>query len=167
LFLILAAPFPNQSTALPLPEAGRFALPFLSLSHHSHCNARRLALHRGRAFLFVQEALGLDAAIGSIEIGKQTDLIAVRTDTPRMTPLLTGADGNLHHNLVHAVQGGDVDLTMIAGKIDVEKGQLLTADLHELIADANAAVPDLFRRRAEWLATHQPVNEYRKWRLGT
>ena len=28
--------------------------------------------------------------IGSIEVGKQADLIAVRTDTPRMTPLLTG-----------------------------------------------------------------------------
>ena len=104
-------------------------------------------------------ALGLDDAIGSIEIGKQADLIAVRTDTPRMTPLLTGTDGNLQHNLVHAVQGGDVDLTMVAGKIVVEDGQLLTADLHELIADANAAVPGLFRRRAEWLATHQPINE--------
>ncbi len=104
-------------------------------------------------------ALGLEAAIGSIAIGKQSDLIAVRTDTPRMTPLLTGSGGNLHHNLVHAVQGGDVDLTMVAGKIVVENGRLLTADLNELIADANAAVPDLFRRRSEWLATHQPVNE--------
>jgi 5-methylthioadenosine/S-adenosylhomocysteine deaminase len=103
-------------------------------------------------------ALGLEDAIGSIEVGKQADLIAVRTDTPRMTPLLTGSTGNLHHNLVHAVQGGDVDLTMVAGNIVVENGKLLTADLHELIADANAAVPDLFRRRAAWLATHQPVN---------
>lgn len=104
-------------------------------------------------------ALGLDSEIGSIEVGKQADLIAVRTDTPRMTPLLTGTDGNLHHNLVHAVQGGDVDMTMVAGKIVVERGKLLTADLHELIADMNRAVPDLFRRRAEWLATHQSVNE--------
>jgi 5-methylthioadenosine/S-adenosylhomocysteine deaminase len=83
----------------------------------------------------------------------------VRTDTPRMTPLLTGSDGNLHHNLVHAVQGGDVDMTMVAGKMVVEGGKLLTADLQELIADMNKAVPDLFRRRAEWLATHKSVNE--------
>ena len=104
-------------------------------------------------------ALGLDSEIGSIEVGKKADLIAVRTDTPRMTPLLTGTDGNLHHNLVHAVQGGDVDMTMINGKIVVEHGKLLTADLQELIRDMNQAVPDLFRRRAEWLATHKPVNE--------
>jgi 5-methylthioadenosine/S-adenosylhomocysteine deaminase len=104
-------------------------------------------------------ALGLDAEIGSIEVGKQADLIAVRTDTPRMTPLITGSDGNLHHNLVHAVQGGDVDMTMVAGKIVVEGGKLLTAELQELIRDMNEAVPDLFRRRAEWLATHEPINE--------
>ena len=104
-------------------------------------------------------ALGLDAEIGSIEVGKQADVIAVRTDTPHMTPLITGSDGNLHHNLVHAVQGGDVDMTMVGGNIVVEGGKLLTADLHELIRDMNEAVPDLFRRRAEWLATHKSVNE--------
>jgi 5-methylthioadenosine/S-adenosylhomocysteine deaminase len=104
-------------------------------------------------------ALGLDSELGSIEIGKQADLIAVRTDTPRMTPLLTGSDGNLHHNLVHAAQGGDVDMTMVAGKIVVEGGKLSTADLQELIVNMNKAVPDLFRRRAEWLASHKPVNE--------
>ncbi len=86
-------------------------------------------------------------------------MIAVRTNTPRMTPLLTGTDGNLHHNLVHAVQGGDVDMTMVAGKIVVDDGKLLTADLQELIHEANEAVPDLFRRRAEWLASHEVVNE--------
>ncbi len=104
-------------------------------------------------------ALGLDQETGSIEVGKKADLIAVRTNTPRMTPLLTGTDGNLHHNLVHAVQGGDVDMTMVDGKIVVEDGKLMTADLQELIREANEAVPDLFRRRAEWLATHEPVNE--------
>ena len=103
--------------------------------------------------------LGLDSEIGSIEVGKHADLIAVRTDTPRMTPLITASDGNLHHNLVHAVQGGDVDMTMVTGKIVVEGGKLLTADLQELIRDMNEAVPDLFRRRAEWLASHQSINE--------
>lgn len=104
-------------------------------------------------------ALGLDSETGSVEVGKQADLIAVRTDTPRMTPLVTGPDGNLHHNLVHAVEGGDVDMTMVAGQIVVDGGKLLTADLRSLLDDENKAVPDLFRRRAEWLAAHKPVNE--------
>jgi len=107
-------------------------------------------------------ALGLEDDIGSIEAGKQADLIAVRTDTPRLTPLLGGPGGNLAHNLVHAVRGGDVDMTMVAGKIVVENGRLLTADIRALIDDANKAVPDLFRRRAGWLAAHRPVNELGK-----
>lgn len=96
-------------------------------------------------------ALGLDRKIGSIEPGKSADLIAVRTDTPRMTPLLGGTHGNLHHNLVHAVQGGDVDMTMVAGRILVDGGELLSGDLQALIGAANAAVPALFARRQAWL----------------
>ena len=103
--------------------------------------------------------MGLGVLTGSIKVSKEADLIAVRTDTPRMTPLLGGPGGNLHHNLVHAVRGGDVDLTMVAGRIVVDGGQLLTADLHELIGRANLAVPDLFRRRAAWLSAHRVVNE--------
>lgn len=107
-------------------------------------------------------ALCLDSEIGSIEVGKQADMIAIRTDTPRMTPLIIGPDGNLHHNLVHAVQGGDVDMTMVAGRVVVDGGILLTADLRALLDDENKAVPDLFRRRDEWLAANKPVNELKK-----
>ncbi|MCP3024555.1 amidohydrolase family protein [Cupriavidus basilensis] len=103
-------------------------------------------------------SLGLDTQTGSIETGKMADLIALRTDTPRMTPLLGGAGGNLHHNLVHAVQGGDVDMTMVAGRIVVDGGQLLSGDLRETIALANEAVPELFRRRADWLRNHGSAN---------
>lgn len=104
-------------------------------------------------------ALGLDAVTGSLEVGKQADLIAVRTDTPRLTPLIPGPTGNLHHNLVHAVQGGDVDLTMVAGRVVVDGGRLLTADLRELIDEANRTAPDLLSRRDAWLASHKPINE--------
>ncbi|MEF2975888.1 amidohydrolase family protein [Subtercola sp. YIM 133946] len=99
-------------------------------------------------------ALGLDAVIGSLEPGKKADLIAVRTDTPRMTPLIgSGPYANLHHNLVHAVRGSDVDLTMVDGRLLVQDGRLLTADLADLIARARAVVPDLFARRTAYLAS--------------
>ena len=105
-------------------------------------------------------ALGLDKEVGSLEAGKAADMIAIRTDTPRMTPLLTGKYLNLHHNLVHAVQGGDVDMTMVAGKIVVAEGKLLSADLGSLIDRVNRLVPGLFARREAWLAEHgQPANE--------
>jgi len=103
-------------------------------------------------------ATGMEGEIGSLAAGKAADIVAIRTDTPRMTPLLAGEYLNIHHNIVHAVQGGDVDLTMVAGKIVVEGGVLRTADLQGLIADANAAVPGLFARRAAWLADHRAVS---------
>lgn len=111
------------------------------------------------ATIYGARAVGLGDVTGSIEVGKQADLIAVSTDTPRMTPLLGGRDGNLHHNLVHAVRGGDVDMTMVAGRIVVAGGELLTADLRQLIDRANAAVPSLFSRREAWLSAHRVVNE--------
>jgi len=99
------------------------------------------------------KALGLDHEIGSLEIGKRADVIAVRTDTPRMTPLFTdGPYFNLQHNLVHAVRGGDVALTMVDGRIVVEDGVLQTADLAEIVSEAQLAAPALFARRAAYLA---------------
>ena len=78
-----------------------------------------------------------------------------------MTPLLGGSEGNLHHNLVHAVQGGDVDMTMVAGRIVVDDGRLLSGDLADTIAQANRAVPLLFARRAEWLRRNGTVDALR------
>lgn len=101
-------------------------------------------------------ALGLEAETGSLEPGKQADLIAVRTDTPRMTPLFgDGPYFNLQHNLVHAVRGSDVDLTMVAGRVVVEEGRLLSADLRALIDHVRGLAPGLFARRAAWLAEHE------------
>ncbi|WP_157015580.1 amidohydrolase family protein [Mesorhizobium xinjiangense] len=94
-------------------------------------------------------AIGLDQEIGSIEPGKRADIIAVRTNTPRMTPLFdSGPWFNLQHNLVHAVRGSDVALTMIDGKVVVEDGDLKTADLREIIDEIHAVAPPLFERRA-------------------
>ncbi|NKX50488.1 amidohydrolase [Arthrobacter deserti] len=97
-------------------------------------------------------AIGQADRIGSLEPGKRAGLIAVRTDTPRMTPLIgQGRYANIHHNLVHAVRGSDVDLAMVDGQVGVAGGQLLTADLQDIIGRARAAVPGLFRRRSAWL----------------
>ncbi len=99
--------------------------------------------------------IGLDGEIGSLEPGKKADLIAVRTDTPRMTPLFGADYFNLHYNLVHAVRGGDVDVVMVDGKVLVEDGRLLTADVKELISDVHRLAPGLFARRAAFLAQDQ------------
>ncbi|GAA1704213.1 5'-deoxyadenosine deaminase [Microbacterium sediminicola] len=103
-------------------------------------------------------AIGQGTALGAVATGFKADLIAVRTDTPRMTPYLPeGSHANLHHNLVHAVRGSDVDMTMVDGQIVVRGGALVNADLSELIDRVRALVPGLFARRAAWLETQDEV----------
>jgi len=106
-------------------------------------------------------ALGLDHQVGSLEPGKKADMIAVRTNTPRMTPLIqTGDYLNLHHNLVHAVQGGDVSMTMVDGKVLVKEGQLQSANLEEIVAEVSAAIQPLLARRDRWTQrAGESVNE--------
>jgi len=98
-------------------------------------------------------AIGRGGELGAITVGRKADLVAVRTDTPRMTPLLPAGDyANIHHNLVHAVRGSDVDLTMVDGEIVVRDGRLVNADLAEIIDRVRSLVPGLFARRSAWLA---------------
>ncbi|HWU60431.1 MAG TPA: amidohydrolase [Ensifer sp.] len=112
------------------------------------------------------KAIGLDHEIGSIEVGKRADIIAVRTDTPRMTPLFgEGPYFNLQHNLVHAVRGSDVVMTMVDGDIIVEDGHLTEVDLDYVIADVRKMAPDHFARRAKWLSENGGGTK--QWTEGT
>jgi len=106
-------------------------------------------------------ALGMEAGIGSLEAGKQADMIAIRTNTPRMTPYFSSGDHlNIHHNLVHAVQGGDINMTMVDGQILVDDGKLKIADMTEIINAANQAAGPLLSRRDLWVKNSDAsVNE--------
>ena len=102
-------------------------------------------------------AIGIQDQIGSLEVGKRADLIAVRMDTPRMTPLFGGGSWmNLHHNLAYAVRGSDVALTMVDRQVLVEDGVLRTTDLRAVIAEARRAAAALLARRDGYLVGQAP-----------
>ncbi len=69
-------------------------------------------------------ALGLDRFIGTLVPGKQADMILVRTDAPRMTPLYHPDSA-----LVYAASGADVDTVLIAGRVVVDRRRVTTMDL--------------------------------------
>ena len=102
-------------------------------------------------------AIGLGETLGSLEAGKQADMIAVRTDTPRMTPLMTGEFFNLHHNLVYAVQGGDVEWVMCDGREVVRDQVLQTASMRDIRAEVQERAASLFERRSNWLKNNQTM----------
>jgi len=68
--------------------------------------------------------LGLENLIGSIEVGKQADIIIVDMNQPHLTPLY-----NPYSQLVYAARGADVKTSIINGKMVMENRRLLTIDL--------------------------------------
>jgi len=74
------------------------------------------------------KAIGLDNKIGSIEVGKQADLIIIDTDKPHLTPLYNPAS-----HIVYAAQGSDVRDVLVAGEFLVRNRKLLTLDLDGIL----------------------------------
>ncbi|MCW5959530.1 MAG: amidohydrolase family protein [Pyrinomonadaceae bacterium] len=72
-------------------------------------------------------ALGLEEEIGSLEPGKQADLIALSLDHPSMQPV-----NEIHASLIFGASSRDVLLTMVAGKVVYENGRSTTVDQKEL-----------------------------------
>jgi 5-methylthioadenosine/S-adenosylhomocysteine deaminase len=83
-------------------------------------------------------ALGLDARIGSIEVGKRADLVTVATDSARETPLYDPIS-----HLVYVTRGSDVQTTIVDGQILMRNRRVLTLDRRAVIADANRLAADV------------------------
>jgi 5-methylthioadenosine/S-adenosylhomocysteine deaminase len=83
-------------------------------------------------------ALGLDQAIGSLEIGKKADLIIIDTNKPHLTPMY-----NPVSHLVYAAMGSDVTTSIINGNVVMEDGQIKTMDIKAVIDDVNKIVKEI------------------------
>jgi 5-methylthioadenosine/S-adenosylhomocysteine deaminase len=78
-------------------------------------------------------ALGMENSIGSLEVGKQADLIAVDLGGPESQPLY-----NPLSQLVYACNGSQVSHSWIAGEMVMEQRQLTHIDLPALAARTRA-----------------------------
>ena len=87
--------------------------------------AAEQALHL--ATLGGAEALGLSGSIGSLQTGKQADLIAVNLAGIHTLPVFSPVTA-----LVHSARASDVILTMVGGEVLFEKGSLTTLDEADL-----------------------------------
>jgi 5-methylthioadenosine/S-adenosylhomocysteine deaminase len=93
-------------------------------------------------------AIGLGEEIGSIEAGKQADLILVDLTAPNLSPVLSSPVRNLVPNLVYAGSGHEVRTVMVAGRILVRDGRVLTADEDGVRAEAQVQAEALAGRVA-------------------
>ena len=89
------------------------------------------------------EALGLGSVTGSLEAGKQADLIVVNRSAPHQAP---NAEDDPYAAIVHAMRPSDVRLTMVAGKILYRDGTWSTLDAERAAADARSEAHALKQR---------------------
>lgn len=91
------------------------------------------------------KALRIHDQVGSLEVGKQADIVVFKTDTPNMVPTF-----NPISNLIYSANPGNVEYVFVAGRLLLDKG-MITA------FDENAAM-DECRSRAARLAHEAKSN---------
>jgi 5-methylthioadenosine/S-adenosylhomocysteine deaminase len=94
------------------------------------------------------KAIGLGDEIGSLEVGKQADLILVDLKALNLSPVLEAPVRNIVPNLVYAASGHEVKTVMVAGRVLVRDGVVLTADEDAVRAEAQVQAEALARRVA-------------------
>jgi len=77
------------------------------------------------------KALGLADSIGSIEVGKQADLILINLNTLHTTP-----QPDLISTIIYAAEASNVEMVMIDGQIIMQGGKLLRVSENQILADA-------------------------------
>jgi 5-methylthioadenosine/S-adenosylhomocysteine deaminase len=100
------------------------------------------------------QAIGLGGEVGSLEEGKQADLVLVDLTELNLTPVLEVPVRNLVPNLVCAGSGHEATTVMVAGKVLVRDGQVLTADETAVRAEVQVQAEEV----AQWVAT-DPVHK--------
>jgi 5-methylthioadenosine/S-adenosylhomocysteine deaminase len=84
-------------------------------------------------------AMGLEAEIGSLKIGKKADLVMFDMRKAHLTPA-TSALGTL----VHTGQGSDVSTVLVDGRIVIENGRSTQVDEEEIRREAAEACERLW-----------------------
>jgi len=76
-------------------------------------------------------ALHMEDQIGSLEPGKQADIILLRTDAAHEVPIY-----GLAGSIVYSMKAGDVETVIIAGRVVMNDRRMLTLDPPSIIAKA-------------------------------
>jgi 5-methylthioadenosine/S-adenosylhomocysteine deaminase len=78
-------------------------------------------------------AIGMDRMIGSLEPGKQADILILDTHAPHLMPMY-----HPESHIVYSAKGSDVRDVMVSGKWRVKSRKLVSLDLDEILDQARA-----------------------------
>jgi 5-methylthioadenosine/S-adenosylhomocysteine deaminase len=78
--------------------------------------------------------IGRADRLGSLEAGKLADVVVVRMDQPRQTPMYDAVS-----HLVYVTRGDDVETTIVNGKVLMRDRKVLTLNEADVLAEARKA----------------------------
>ncbi|PWY75382.1 hypothetical protein BO70DRAFT_340377 [Aspergillus heteromorphus CBS 117.55] len=87
------------------------------------------------------KALGLQDSIGSLEVGKKADFVAIDARGVAMQPWFNPVSA-----VVYSATGRDVRLVVVDGKVLVRDGQLVTMDEGEVVREAKRCSREVVER---------------------
>jgi 5-methylthioadenosine/S-adenosylhomocysteine deaminase len=82
-------------------------------------------------------ALDADREIGSIEAGKRADIILMNIDSPNMRPI--HGEDTVVSDLVYSASSGNVDTTIVDGRVLMRNRQIETFNLCEVLSRSEDA----------------------------
>jgi 5-methylthioadenosine/S-adenosylhomocysteine deaminase len=94
------------------------------------------------------KAIGLGHEVGSLEIGKSADFIAVDLKKPSMAPVYTHPMRNIVPNLVYSGRGEEVCLSVVQGKVILRDGILLNVSERDCLEKAQCLSSGIGERGA-------------------
>lgn len=94
-------------------------------------------------------AIGLGDMVGSLEVGKRADFIAIDLQKPSMNPVYSYPMRNMVPNLVYSARGDEVCLSVVDGEIIYQDGRFSNIEEREIIGDIEKYPDSIGRRAAE------------------
>jgi len=89
------------------------------------------------------KALGMDRECGSLEVGKDADIILVDMRSPNLVPV--HGEHTILSDLVYATSGENVDTTIVRGQVLMHERRFETLEPESVFARAQAAAEALTR----------------------
>jgi 5-methylthioadenosine/S-adenosylhomocysteine deaminase len=85
--------------------------------------------------------LRVEDQIGSVEVGKQADLILLNLDQPHAHPIY-----NIYSLIIYSLRGSDVDTSIVGGKVLMHNGNLLALNEHSLYEQVEAMADEISQK---------------------
>ncbi len=116
-----------------------------ALIHKPRCGPRSMPAQKVLEMLTVNgaKAAGLEAEIGSLEVGKRADIVLLKRDVLHAWPCLATDPVS---QVVYEHQARDVDTVLIDGEVLLAQGQFTRWDPRDLLEDSQRELRKLLKR---------------------